>query len=210
MKRYKIIDKKSAFIDSKVVLGDNVVIGPNVILRGKTVIGENTVIDANSIITDSHIGKNNYIVSSVIEKNNKIGDNNKIGPFTHLREDNVILDFNEIGSYVEVKNSHIGNSNMIKHLSYIGDTTLGDKINIGAGVVFANYHPKTHVKEKCSVGDKASIGSNAVMVAPVNIGKNSVIGAGTTVRRDIDDDSLYMITDEEIYKKGYYGDKNDS
>ena len=210
MKRYKIMDKKSAFIDSDVVLGDNVVIGPNVILRGKTVIGENTVVDANSIITDSKIGKNNYITSSVIEANNSIGDNNKIGPFTHLREYNVILDFNEIGSYVEIKNSHIGNSNMIKHLSYVGNTTFGDKINIGAGVVFANYHPKTHVKEKCIVGDNASIGSNCVIVAPVKIGKNSVIGAGTTVRCDIDDDSLYMITDKEIYKKGYYGDKDDS
>lgn len=211
IRKYKLMDKKTAYIDSDVILGDGVVVGPNVTLRGKTVIGDNTVIDANTIITDSVVGKNNYIISSVIESNNNIGDSNKIGPFTHLREDNNIGEFNEIGSYVEIKNSNIGNHNMIKHLSYVGNAKFGNNINIGAGVVFANYNPKTKVKEKFTVEDNASVGSNVTLVAPVKIGKNSVIGAGTTVRCDIESDSLYLITDKEIYKKGYYqGGKDDS
>ena len=211
MKKYKIMDKKSSYIDSNVILGEGVVIGPNVSLRGKTIIGDNTVIDQNTIIVDSVIGNNNYIASSVIEKNNLIGDNNKIGPFTHLKEDNTIGEYNEIGSYVEMKSSSIGNNNKMKHLAYIGNVEIDDNVNIGAGVVFANYNSKTEVKAECKVLDNASIGSNCTIVAPVTVGKNSLIGAGSVVRHDIEDDSLYFTESSEIYKKGYYqGDKDDS
>ncbi len=211
MKKYKLIDKKSAYIDSDVILGDNVVIGPNVSLRGKTKIGDNTIIDANSIITDSVIGENNYIVSSVIEASNEIGDNNKIGPFTHIRENNKIGNYNELGSYVEIKSSQIGNNNLIKHLTYIGNVIMGNNINVGAGVVFANYNSKKKTKYSTTVEDKVSIGSNCTVVAPVKIESGSFIGAGTVVRHDIKKDSLYFVNGEEIYKKGYYqGEKNDS
>ncbi len=211
MKQYKIMDKKTAYIDKNVVIEDGAVIGPNVSLRGNTLIGANTVIDANTIIKDSVIGKNNYIISSVIEKDNNIGDNNKIGPFTHLRENNKIGNFNEIGSYVEAKSSVMGNHNKAKHLSYLGNAVIGDNVNIGAGVIFANYHSKKKLKESTKVEDGVSIGSNCTIVAPVTIKKGAFIGAGTIVRRDlIEEDSLYFSTNNEIYKEKYYqGEEND-
>lgn len=211
MKKYKLMDKKTAYIDRDVVIEEGAVIGPNVSLRGKTVIGADSVIDANTIIKDSIIGKNNYIISSVIEKGNVIGDNNNIGPFTHLREDNKIGNFNEIGSYVEAKGSVLGNHNKAKHLSYLGNAILGDNINIGAGVIFANYHSKKKLKESTKIEDNVSIGSNCTIVAPVTIKKGAFIGAGTVVRKDvIEEDSLYFSTNNEVYKEKYYQeDKGD-
>jgi len=204
MKKYKIIDKKSTYIEKGVILGNNVVIGPNVVIRGKTKIGENTIVDSNSIITDSIIGENNYIVASVIEKNNNIGSSNKIGPFTHLREDNKIGNYNEIGSYVEIKGSLIKDSNNIKHLSYVGNAIIGNGVNVGAGTVFANYNSKKMIKESTSIEDDVSIGSNSTLVAPVKIARNTMVGAGTIVYHEIDKDSLYFQRPKEIYKKDYY------
>lgn len=199
-----IIDPSTTHISKEAVFGENVTIHPNVVIQGKTMIGDNTIIDSNTIIKSSVIGKNNYIISSVIESGNKIGDYNNIGPFSHLRENNEIGNFNMIGSYVEIKNSKIGSFNNMKHLAYIGDVKVGNHVNFGAGVVFANYNSKKDTKNISIVLDFSSIGSNSTIISPVCIGSNSLIGAGSTVTKNIDSDSLYINRGIEIYKKDYY------
>ena len=208
---YKIIDINSVYIDESASIGNGVIIHPNVVISGNTIIGDNTIIDSNSVIKDSVIGDNNYILSSIILSGNVIGDNNKIGPFTHIRENNIIGDNNTIGNYVEIKNSNIGSNNNIRHLAYVGDVDMGDNVNIGAGVIFANYHPKKGEKYKSIVEHGVKIGSNCTIVAPVLIGRGSMISAGSTIKNDISDNSLYISLEESVYKEGYYkGDKNDS
>ncbi len=199
-----VLDEKSFYKDKEVIIGEDVTIYPNVVLRGNTKIGSHTIIDSNTIIIDSEIGENNYIVSSVIEKNNKIGNFNKIGPFCHLRENNEIGNANTLGSFVEVKNSYIGDDNHCKHLSYIGDVILHNKINIGAGVVFANYNSKKNIKSQSTIFDKSAIGANTTLVSPVVVGENSLIGASSVVSKDISKNSLYFTKRDEIYKEDYY------
>ena len=180
-------------IDDSVLIEENVTIGENVTIKGNTIIKSGTI-----------IGDNNIIENSVIEKNNIIGNDNKIGPFTHLRENNIIGNNNYLGSFVEISNSSIKDNNNIKHLTYVGNVKMGSNITVGAGVVFTNYHPKKKEKYETIVNDFASIGSNSTVVAPVVIGANSLIGAGSTVTIDIDRDSLYILRDKEVYKKDYY------
>ena len=204
MMNYKIIDPKTTFIESGVILGNGVIVGPNVTITGRTAIGDDTIIDSNTVIKNSVIGKNNFISSSVIEDGNIIGNDNRIGPYSHIKEDNAIGHKNEIGSFVEIKKSTIGSNNNIKHLAYLGDVKLGSNINIGAGVVFANYNSKKKTKEKTYVEDGVSIGSNSTVVAPVTIEKNSIIGAGTVVDKDVKNDSLVLSKRDNVYKEKYY------
>ncbi|MBQ3469276.1 MAG: thymidine phosphorylase [Bacilli bacterium] len=204
MLNYKIVDPHNTYIEEGVVLGEGVIIFPNVSIVGRTVIGDNTIIDSNSMIKNSIIGEDNYISNSIIEDNNIIGDNNRIGPYAHIREDNVIGSDNHFGNSVEIKKSQIGNSNYFKHFSYIGDAIIGNNVNVGAGVVFANYNSKKNTKETSNVEDGASIGANSVIVAPVVIEKDSVIGAGTVVDKKVSSDSLILARRDNIYKEKYY------
>ncbi len=187
-----------------IVKGSNVEIESTVKLVGNVIIGDNTKILGNSVIMDSTIGNNCVIESSVIDKNNIVGNSNVIGPFSHLREDNVVGNNNIIGNYMEVKASKIGNDNIMKHFGYIGNVIMGNNCNIGAGVVFANYHSMKAVKSAVVVGNKVNIGSNCTIVAPLKLGSNIMIGAGSVVTTDVDQDSLYINRGVEFYKKEYY------
>lgn len=183
-------------IDEKAIIEDGVIIKNNVTIKGNTIIKSGTVIEDNC-----------YIENSVIESNNKIGSSNHIGPYAHIRENNVIGNNNIIGSFVEVSNSNIGSNNKIKHLAYVGNVKMGDYVNIGANVVFANYHPKKKEKNTTVVNSNSCISSNCTIIAPVNIGFNTLVGAGSVVDKDLDDNSLYIFRDKEVYKKGYYEEK---
>ena len=187
-----------------IVIGSNVEIEDTVKLEGNVVIGDNTKILGNSCITDSTIGSNCTISSTFIEKNNIIGDFNNIGPFAHLRENNEIGNYNNIGNYIEIKSSKIKDNNNMKHFGYVGNVIMGNYCNIGAGVVFANYHSMKEVKSSVVMGDKVSVGSNSTLVAPIKLGSNIMIGAGSVVDLDIIDNSLYINRGVECYKKNYY------
>ncbi len=174
----KIINSKSVSISHEVEFGDNVTIGLNVVLEGKCKIGSNVTIGSNSIIRASTIGDNSQIECSVVEES-IIGDNCKIGPFAHIRPNTVLSSGVKIGNFVEVKNSSIGSGSKACHLAYIGDVDIGENVNIGCGVIFANYNGKE--KNRSRVGDESFIGSNSNIIAPVDIAKRTYICAGTTV-----------------------------
>ncbi len=147
-----------------------------------------TIVDPSStwISEDTEIGADTIIYpSTYIEGKNKIGKNCKIGPCAHLRGDVEIDDNCKIGNFVEVKKAKIGHNTNAGHLSYIGDSELGSNINIGAGTITANYDPITKTKSKTILKDNVKIGSNTVLVAPVEIGEGTNIGAGSVITKNI-------------------------
>jgi len=149
--------------------------------------------DCTWISEDTEIGSDTIIFpSTYIEGKNKIGSNCKIGPFAHLRGNIEIADNVKIGNFVEVKNSRIDSNTNAGHLSYIGDSEVGSNVNIGAGTITANYNPITKVKSKTILKDNVKIGSNAVLVAPVEIEEGANIGAGSVITKNIPSRSLAL------------------
>lgn len=154
-----------------------------------------TIIDPNStwISEDTEIGSDTTIYPfTYIEGKNQIGKNCKIGPCAHLRGDVEIEDNCKIGNFVEVKKSRIGHNTNAGHLSYIGDSELGSNINIGAGTITANYDPITKTKRKTVLKDHVKIGSNTVLVAPVEIGEGTNVGAGSVITKNIGEWTLAL------------------
>lgn len=172
---------KNVVIDRTVVLGQNVVLEDNVKLLGDTVIGDNAVIKSGSRLTDVVLGEGCKIDSSVIEKAN-IGADCLIGPFANIRPNCIIGEKVKVGAFVELKNSYIGKGTKIPHLSYVGDAEIGENVNVGCGVVFANYDGKQ--KRKSKIGNNVFIGCNVNIVAPVEIADDTYICAGTTVTKN--------------------------
>lgn len=178
----KYLDKKNTYIDETVMIGDGSTIYPNVVIEGNTKIGKNCLIHFGSYIKDSIIGDNCVIYNSFIIAS-QIGRDSSIGPFSHIRANNVIKNNVHIGSFVELKNSDIGNGSKIPHLTYVGDTKMGEKVNIGAGTVIANYDGKK--KHQTVIDDNAFIGSNTTLIAPVEIGSDSLVAAGSTITDNV-------------------------
>ena len=183
-KGVKLISPDSIYLSSDTKFGKNVLIEPCVVI-GKAV----------------KIGNNVKILSfSYIEKT-KIGNNVTIGPFARLRPDTVLEDNSKIGNFVEIKKSRVGKNSKVNHLSYIGDSVLGKNVNVGAGTITCNYDGKNKYKTK--ILDNAFIGSNSSLVAPVKIGKNTVIGAGSTITKDVKDNTLALsrVSQREFKKR---------
>ena len=172
----------SVFIDATVEIEQDVTIESNVILRGKTRIARDTVIKSGSQIIDSTIGERCVIWASVIEAS-KIGNDVRIGPFAHLRSGCEIGDSAEIGNYAEQKNTRFGARSKQHHFSYLGDAEVGEDVNIGAGVITANYDGRA--KHRTVIGNGAFIGSDTILRAPLTVGEGAYTGAGSVVTRDV-------------------------
>lgn len=192
---------KDKFIEENVVIEDGVVIEPFVKLLGNTVIKKGAVIKSFTEINNSIIGENTIVDSSTI-LDSKIGNNNNIGPRAYIRNNTETKENAKVGFSVEVKNSIIGNNTKVSHLSYIGDSILGDNINIGAGTITANYDGIN--KNKTVIEDNCFIGSNTVLIAPIKIGKGSKVAAGSTLNQDVKPDSLAIARTRQITKENYY------
>ena len=195
-----LIDPNSTYIDPDVSIGIDTIIHPNVRLEKLTKIGENCTIYSNSVIINSTIANNTVIDSSHIN-DSKIGSHCKIGPMARLRYGTVISDYTKIGNFVEIKNSTFGYNVRCMHLTYVGDSEVGDDVNLGCGVVTVNYDGKN--KYKTIIEDGAFIGSNVNLIAPVRIGKNAVVAAGTTVNKDVDEGDMAIGRVRQENKAGY-------
>ena len=193
------MDKNLCIIENSVNISPSAVIKPYCIIINST-IGDNTVIESFSRIENSVIGNNVTVISSQIS-DSTIEDNTHIGPYSHIIKNSIIKPGAYIGNFVEVKNSTVGENTKSKHLSYIGDSVIGKDCNIGCGVIFANYNGKE--KNKMVVGDNVFIGSNSVIIAPVNIMDNCYICAGTNLTKDLDKDSFVIARSREVIKPGY-------
>ena len=198
--RMRVIDKHLSngveFVSTDgIIIGKNVKIGadtkilPNTIIRGNTVIGKASVIGPNSVVEDCKIG-DNVTLNNVQAFSSKIADNVKAGPFVHLRPNTILHDSVKIGDFVEVKNSEVGVSTCIAHLTYVGDSDVGKDVNFGCGCVTANYDGVN--KFRTVIGDHAFIGCNTNLIAPVEIGENATTAAGSTITKSVPPDSLVI------------------
>lgn len=143
-KGVKFIDIKAAYIEDSVIIGKGTILYPGVVIEGNTVIGENCVIGQNSRIVNSTIGDETEIQCSVI-LDSQVGNNTSIGPFAYLRPNSKLGDHVKVGDFVEVKNSSMGNGSKASHLTYVGDSDIGENVNLGCGVVFVNYDGKINI-----------------------------------------------------------------
>lgn len=185
-----LIDPDTTYIDDTVTIGRDSTIYPNVHLKGSTTIAKGSTIEEGVKITDSTIGANTTIKSHSVIEDSRMGKDTSIGPFARLRPGTIIKDNARIGNFVEVKNSTIGRGTKAGHLSYIGDTTIGQDVNIGAGVLTCNYDGK--YKYRTVIKDNAFIGSDTQLIAPVTIGKGAYIGSGSTITKDVAPNSLAL------------------
>lgn len=182
-------------------LGQDIEIDINVILEGKNSIGNNVRIGANTQIKNAIIGDNVEILANCIIEDAVIGDNSRIGPFARLRPESVLANDVHIGNFVEIKKSTVAQGSKINHLSYIGDSTVGSKVNIGAGTITCNYDGVN--KFRTTIEDGAFIGSDTQLVAPVTVGKNATIGAGSTITRDCPENQLTLSRVKQFSLSGW-------
>ena len=183
-----IVDAKRLDVRGEVRAGKDCLIDVNVILEGDITLGNNVSIGPNTILKDVEIGDGTKIEAFSHIVNARIGDNCSVGPYARLREGTKIEDSGKVGNFVETKNTTLGSGSKANHFTYLGDTTVGTKTNIGAGTITCNYDGKD--KHKTIVGDNSFIGSNSSLVAPVKIGNNTTIAAGSTITKDVPSDAL--------------------
>jgi bifunctional UDP-N-acetylglucosamine pyrophosphorylase/glucosamine-1-phosphate N-acetyltransferase len=195
------MDPKTTYVDQMVQIGKDTILYPNCILQGKTDIGARCVIEPNCKILDSKINDEVTIQANSVITESKIETGASIGPFAHLRPLSEIKAKAKIGNFVEVKKSIIGKGSKVNHLTYIGDSTIGEEVNIGAGTITCNYDG--FEKHQTIIGDRVFVGSNVELVAPVRVGKNASIGAGTTVTRDIPEGMLAISRMRQKHIKGW-------
>lgn len=182
------IDPAHTYVGADVDVGRDSIIYPDVHLEGKTVIGENCEIRSGTRITDSRIGNNVTVKDHCVIVDSDIEANCSIGPFAHLRMNARMEESSTVGNFVEVKKSRIGRGSKSMHLTYLGDATIGEKTNIGAGTITCNYDGKN--KHETIIEDNVKIGSDTMLVAPVRVGSRSVTAAGSVVTKDVPPDTL--------------------
>ncbi len=183
-----VIDPRTTYVDQRVEVGKDTVLYPNCYLGGETKIGERCTIEPNSKISDSIVGDEVLIRGNSVITESRIEGRVSIGPFAHLRPLTEVKAGAKIGNFVEVKKSVIGQGSKANHLTYIGDSLVGEGVNVGAGTITCNYDG--FEKHQTIIGDGVFVGSNVEIVAPVKIGRDASIGAGTTVTRDVPDGAL--------------------
>jgi bifunctional UDP-N-acetylglucosamine pyrophosphorylase / glucosamine-1-phosphate N-acetyltransferase len=195
-------------IDLTISIGAGSRIESGVRLLGATHIGKNCIIEANSIVNQSVIGDNTIIKSNSVVHGAMVGTCATIGPFAHIREHSTIGNNSIIGNFVEINRSSIGTHTKIKHLSYIGDATVGSQVNIGAGTIICNYDGKN--KHKTIIEDGAFIGSNNSLIAPLTIGQEAMTAAGSTITEDVPSQALAIARARQVNKEGYAQRKRSS
>jgi bifunctional UDP-N-acetylglucosamine pyrophosphorylase/glucosamine-1-phosphate N-acetyltransferase len=199
-----IIAPANTFIEKEVQIGEDTVVYPFTIITSGSKIGSNCYIGPYSHIVHSLIGNQTKIISSMVEQS-QIGNKVVIGPYAHLRPASIIGDEARIGNYVEVKKTFIGEGSKVGHLTYLGDATLGKKVNIGAGTITCNFDGKK--KNPTTIEDGVFIGSNNSLVAPVTIGQNAYTAAGSTITQDVPARSLGIARSRQTNIAGWVEQK---
>jgi bifunctional UDP-N-acetylglucosamine pyrophosphorylase / glucosamine-1-phosphate N-acetyltransferase len=195
-----IIDPVSTYIEADVVIGSDSIVHPGTMLRGKTVIGEDCKIGPNADLTNTIMEDQVKIQYSVVT-DSQIRKGASIGPFAYIRPGSDVGEEAKVGDFVELKNTVLGNGSKVSHLSYLGDSEVGQGVNIGCGTITVNYDGVK--KYKTIIGDHAFIGCNANLIAPVTIGDGAYIAAGSTITHNVPDDALAIARERQVNKEGY-------
>ena len=197
----QILDPDQTWIEDTVSIEPDAVIHPTAFLYGQTKIGAGSVISPGAVITNSNIGREVLIKPYCVITDSSIDDGAEVGPFTHMRPGCEIRKSGKIGNFVEMKASVIGEGSKVSHLSYVGDAVLGRDVNIGAGCVTCNYDG--FGKYKTTIEDGVFVGSGTMMVAPITLGKGSLVAAGSTLTEDVPPDALAIARSQQSAKEGW-------
>jgi bifunctional UDP-N-acetylglucosamine pyrophosphorylase / glucosamine-1-phosphate N-acetyltransferase len=188
-------DIEQAYVDERVELGEDCFVGANTRIQGDTKIANNVVIEGDSLITESTIDSGTRIKLGCYIEESSIGKDCTLGPFCHIRPGTILDEQVKIGNFVEIKKSHLQARAKAPHLTYLGDSTVGENANVGAGTITCNYDGKN--KFKTVIKNGAFIGSNSSLVAPVVIGEGATVGAGSVITKDVPDSALAVERSEQ-------------
>ena len=194
------VNPDATYIDIDVEIAPEVQIEANVILKGQTKIGAETILTNGTYIVDSVIGERTVITNSMIEESS-VADGVTVGPYAHIRPGSSLAKDVHVGNFVEVKGSSIGENTKAGHLTYIGNSEVGANVNFGAGTITVNYDGQK--KYKTIIGNNVFVGSNSTIIAPVELGDNSLVGAGSTITKDVPADAIALGRGRQINKEDY-------
>ena len=190
-----LVDPANTYIDPEVSIGTDTLIHPGVHLRGRTMIGSGCQIEPGVVVSDCTIGDRVHLKAGSVLSESTIGADCAVGPMAHLRPGTVLAGNNKIGNFVETKKAVIGEKSQASHLTYIGDAVLGKNVNLGCGTITCNYDGVN--KHQTIIEDDVFVGSDTQFIAPVRIGRGSLVGAGSTITRDVPPDALAIARAEQ-------------
>jgi bifunctional UDP-N-acetylglucosamine pyrophosphorylase/glucosamine-1-phosphate N-acetyltransferase len=185
----------------ELVLGRDVFIDANVLFEGRVVLGDRVRVGPNCLLRDMTVGADTQILANCVLEKSAIGARCQVGPFARMRPGGTLADEVHIGNFVEVKNSQVGRGSKANHLTYLGDTDVGERVNVGAGTITCNYDGAN--KSRTVIGDRAFIGSGNMLVAPVMIGADATTGAGSTITRDAPEGKLTIARGRQVTVDGW-------
>lgn len=196
-----IDDPRTVYIEESCSIAPGARIGPNVQIRGSSHIGAGVSIEGSAYILNSHVGDHTTIKFSVRMEAAQVGAGSQIGPFAHLRPGSELGKHVKVGNFVETKKAKLADGVKASHLSYLGDCSIGEQSNIGAGTITCNYDGKS--KHETHIGKNVFVGSDSVLIAPVTLHDGCYIGAGSVIRKDVEADALALSRSEQVVKKGW-------
>ena len=196
-----VIDPARLDVRGVVTHGMDLLVEPNVILEGRVMLGHNVRIGANCQLKDCEIGDNVIIKSHSLIDGAKVGAGTEIGPFARLRPGTELAENVHIGNFVETKKTLMGQGSKANHLAYLGDAEIGSGVNIGAGVITCNYDGVN--KHLTRIGDRAFIGTNTSLIAPVSVGAGATTGAGSAISKDVPDNTLAVARGKQVVIDGW-------
>jgi bifunctional UDP-N-acetylglucosamine pyrophosphorylase/glucosamine-1-phosphate N-acetyltransferase len=196
-----LIDPANTYIDKGVKIGRDTTIYPNVHIKGPTEIGDNCIIEPSAVIKGCRIGNGVTIKAGSVLADAVLHDAVSVGPMAHLRPGTELMKYVKIGNFVETKKAIIGEDSKASHLTYLGDATIGKGVNIGCGTITCNYDGVK--KHRTVIEDDVFVGSDVQFVAPVTVGHNSLIAAGSTITKDVPPDSLAISRTQQVNKDGW-------
>lgn len=200
-----LIDPMATYIEADVTIGSDTIIHPGVHLRGRTVVGRNCELEPGVIVTDCTLADRVHVKAGSVLNQSTVGADTDIGPMAHLRPGTVLAGENKIGNFVETKKAAIGRGSKASHLTYLGDAEIGAGVNVGCGTITCNYDGVN--KHVTVIEDGVFVGSDVQFVAPVRIGRGSLIGAGSTITKDVPADALAITRAEQKVIEGWVSKK---
>ena len=200
-----IVDPGSTFIGPDVTVGADTTIHPNVYLEGRTNIGSGCTIHSGVRIIDSHIDDDVTINNFCVIVESQVARGAKVGPFAHIRPQSLVGEQAHVGNFVELKKTTLGRGSKANHLSYLGDATIGEKVNVGAGTITCNYDGV--VKHPTVIEDGAFIGSDTQLIAPVRVGRGAYVAAGSSITTDVPPEALGIARAKQTNKEGWAAKK---
>jgi bifunctional UDP-N-acetylglucosamine pyrophosphorylase/glucosamine-1-phosphate N-acetyltransferase len=196
-----LIDPATTYVEDAVTIGADTIIYPHVLIEGTSAIGGECEVQAGCQIRSSRLGERVLLKPYCVLTDSLVEDDAQLGPFCHLRPKAMIGPRARVGNFVEVKNARIGRGSKAPHLSYVGDAIVGEGVNVGAGTITCNYDGAA--KHETQIGDRAFVGSNTTLIAPVTVGDGAYVAAGSTITRDVSPGALAFGRAQQVEKPGW-------